>query len=335
MIRSLSRTASLSFDRFIVRESFAGLFPPAEFQDYDAFVRHPGTCLKAEPRTQVRRIECGTAGAANANQARFVVKEYYYPVLPRTRTWLRHSKAEHEFRALLKVQSLGIGAAESVAFGVRRTLLGFVRSCFIITRYVEDSCTLEQWMKQGDELGKTQAEQNWSVGDALAQTFRNLHQRGWFLFTAKPRNILLRRTADTPELIIIDLPYALRISKQPLARWAQAFDLAVFLGNIARISAKDLLDRFYDAYLPDPLGAPREDIERRVTAAIRWRRNQTPVSSLVHTIRSATKKWQRQRKKRDIGVLARLKSILVLINLAHLSERGDLKAAICLLETVL
>ena len=332
MIRRVLNTLCLSLDRFVVRDLFAGVFPKAEFDHYEAFVRDGGACLKSEPRTQVRLIE-GTGAAAS--KARFIVKEYYYPLLPRTRTWLRHSKAEHEFRTLLEVQRLGIAAAEPVAFGVRRTLAGFVRSCFIITRYVEDSCTLEQWMKPGDELGKTQAERDWPVCDAIGRTFRKLHQGSLYLFTAKPRNILVRRTGHVPELILIDVPYALHIPKQPFARWAQAVDLAVFLGNIARVSPEDSQASFYRTYLPDPLGASRGEMERRVHAAIRWRRNETPVSSLVHTVRGAARKWQRQRRKRDLGFLYRSKSFLVLGNLSAFLDCGELQPAMSVLGTVL
>lgn len=335
MIKNSTITAPLTLDHFIVREPFTDFFPPAEFDSYDAFVSDRGTCLKSERRTLVMLLERRRAGVLNANADRFVVKEYYYPLLPRIRTWLQHSKAEHEFRSLLQVQRLGVTAAEPVAFGARRTLLGFVRSCFIITHYVENSHTLEQWIKEGDKLGKTQAELNWSVCGAVGQTFSTLHQGHLFLFTAKPRNILLRRTADTPEIIIIDIPYAFRIAKQSLARWAQAFDLAVFLGNFARVSSEDQKARFYSAYLPDPLGAPREELERRVARAIRWRRNQTPLSSLVHSIRRAAKKWQRRKRKRTASFRGSTKSLFALFELSHIAVFSDLKTAISPLEMML
>lgn len=235
------------------------------------------------------------------------------------RTWLRHSKAENEFRSLLEVQRPGIAAAEPVAFGVRRTLFGFIRSCFIITRYVESSYTLEEWIKGGDKIGKTQAEQNWSIYNPLGQTFRTLHQEHFFLFTAKPRNILVRRTPNTPQIIIIDIPYALRLAKQPFVRWAQAFDLAVFLGNFARLSSQEQEASFYNAYLPDPLGSSREDLERRVRGAIRWHRNQTPVSWLVHVIRGAVTKSQRQQRKRTGSFRRSAKSLLLMFELAHIA----------------
>jgi hypothetical protein len=127
--------------------------------------------------------------ALNGKAERFVLREYYYPMLPSLRTWFRESKAEHEFRSLQAVQNLGIRAAEPVAFGARRTLLGFVRSCFIVTHYVENSFTLEYWIKGGDEFTNTGAEREWSFCEALGKAFRALHQEGFFLLTAKPKNI--------------------------------------------------------------------------------------------------------------------------------------------------
>jgi tRNA A-37 threonylcarbamoyl transferase component Bud32 len=335
MFKNFIVTASRSVDRFIVREPFTDFFPPAEFNSYDAFVSDRGSCLKSEPRTRVMLVEHRRARVLNGDAERFVVKEYYYPLLPRIRTWLQHSKAEHEFKSLLQVQRLGVTAAEPAAFGARRTLLGFVRSCFIITRYIENSHTLEQWIKEGRKLGKTEAELNCSVAAAVGQAFRRLHQGNLFLFTAKPKNILLRRTATTPEIVIIDIPYALRIAKQSLARWAQAFDLAVFLANLARISSEDQKTSFYDAYLPDPLGAPREDLERRVIGATRWRRNQTPVSSLVHSIRRAVMKWQRRKGKRMANFRGSTKSHLGVFAIFQIPERGGFETAICLLEMLL
>jgi hypothetical protein len=294
MINNFSVTTLLSLDRCVVRQPFTDFFPSREFNSYEAFVSAPGKCLKSEPRTQVVILE-RLGKALNGKTERFVLKEYYYPILPSFRTWARQSKAEHEFRSLQYVQSLGIGAAEAVAFGARRTLLGFVRSCFIVTHYVENSFTLEDWIKGGDEFTKTSIERDWPFYEALGKTFRIFHQERFFLFTAKPKNILLRRTDSIPEIVIIDIPYALRLTNRFLARRAQALDLAVFLGNIERIASEEQRAIFYNSYLPDPLGAPSETLERRLADAIRWRRNQTPVSWLVHSVRRAGKKWPRKK----------------------------------------
>jgi hypothetical protein len=331
----MSLKARLWIDQFFLSEQFAEFFPLCDFDSYNAFVEAPGDCIKSEPRTRVVMLERHRADAVDDRPERFIFKEYYYPLLPRVRTWLRHSKAEHEFRSLLEVTSHGIKAAEAVAFGTRRTPLGCVRSCFIITRYVENSYTLEQWIKEADIHGVTVAELNWSVCGELGHIFRTLHRRNFFLFTAKPRNIFLQRTADTPEIILIDLPYALRITNCLLARRAQALDLAVFLGNFPTVLSEDQKSCFYNAYLPEPLDALPEDLERRVEGAIRWRRNETPISSLVHRVRNASKKWRRQKRKQAAGLHAGLKSLLALFELSHISRFSQFETAISLFEVLI
>ena len=302
------------FNHFVVRKPFLEFFPRGEFNTYDAFVTATGECLKSEPRTRVLCLERRRPDTEKPE--RFIVKEYYYPWLPRIRTWLRHAKAEHEFRNLLEVTRLGLLAAEPVAFGTRRTLSGHVRSCFIVTRYVENSLTLEQWTEEGQQLGMSQAELNRSICRALGQIFRTLHLAHFFLFAAKPRNILLRPTADYPEIVFIDLPYALHITMWPFARSAQALDLAVLLGNLPRQLLGERAN-FYKAYLPDPLGGCVIDLHLRLARAIRWRRNETPVSSLVHSIRRASKKWACQQRKRAASLRAGLKSLLALFELSQ------------------
>jgi hypothetical protein len=275
------------FRRVVVRKQFSDLFPSEEFNSYSAFVTTSGECLKSEPRTRVVRFERRRPGAEA--KERFIIKEYYYPFLPRTRTWYHPSKAEHEFRSLQKVAELGIHAAEPVAFGVRRSIAGCVHSCFIITRYVENAITLEQWADETQLFCLPEPQSNWPVCQALGRTLRTLHLARFFLFTAKPRNILIRRTEDSFEPVLIDLPYALRVRWRYLARYAQALDLAVFLGNVAGLLPQHKLSAFYKAYFPDPLGEAPEELQSRIAEAIRWRMNQTPVSRVVHHLRRSVK----------------------------------------------
>ena len=285
------RPSKVSYDRLVIRKPFLDLFPLSEFSRYEAFVRASGECLKSKPRTRVVLLERSRPGAETPE--RFIVKEYYYPLLPRLRTWLRHSKAEHEFRSLLKVAELGVHAAEPVAFGTRRTFFGCVRLCFIVTCYVENAVTFEQWAKEARQVGFPKAEFKWFVCQAFGRTFRTLHFARFFLFTAKPRSILVRQTGASPEIVLIDLPYALRIRSPYFARVAQAFDLAVFLANVARILPEYQITKFYTGYLPDPLGGSPEELTCRIADAIRWRRNETPVSAIVHKFRRSGKEFGR------------------------------------------
>jgi hypothetical protein len=287
------------FRRVVIRKQFSDCFPLREFNTYGAFMSIGGECLKSEPRTKVMLFERERQGTQLAE--RFIIKHYYYPVLPRTRTWYRHSKGEHEFRNLLRVSELGIHSAEPVAFGVRRTITGCVFSCFIVTRYVENTVTLEGWAEQLAKLGPAQAESGWPVCQSLGQTFRILHLAGFFLFTAKPGNILIRRTEDSFETILIDLPYALRIKPKLLRRYAQAFDLAVFLGNAARLLPPQHVNTFYKGYFPDPLENNPGDLVCRLAGAIRWRRNETPVSRSVHKLRRSMKEFARKLAAKNRG----------------------------------
>jgi hypothetical protein len=273
-------------NRVVVAEQFSDLFPSNEFDSYDAFVSTGGECLKSEPRTLVVRFE--RRRPETKEEQRFIIKEYYYPAVPRTRMWLRHSKAEHEFRSLLEVAELGISAAQPVAFGDRRTVFGCVRACFLVTCYVENAVTLEQWADEARQLGSP-AESTWPVCQALGKTFRTLHVARFFLFTAKPRNILVRRTGASLETILIDVPYALRVRGKYFARYVQAFDLAVFLGNVAGLLPQHQISTFYKGYFPDPLGGAPEELQSRIAEAIRWRMNQTPVSRVVHHLRRSVK----------------------------------------------
>jgi hypothetical protein len=279
------------FRRVVVRKQFIDFFPSDSFHTYDAFVSLSGENLKSEPRTEVVLLE--RRPTANRPAERFIIKHYYYPFLPRTRTWYHHAKAEHEFRSLLKVAELGLHAAEPAAFGVRRTVTGCVLSCFIVTRYVEDAVTLEQWAEQVGRSRSSDDESSLPVCQALGEAFRRLHVARFFLFTAKPENILIRRTGESFETIFIDLPYALRIRWGFLSRYAQAFDLAAFLSNAARLLPLDQVDTFYRGYLPDPLGRPPADLFYRLADAIRWRRNETPVSRVVHRFRRSVKEYYR------------------------------------------
>jgi hypothetical protein len=195
-------------------------------------------------------------------------------------------QADQEFHNLLHTARLGVRAAEPVAFGTKRTLLGFVRSCFIITSFIEGASTLAQWSRKANHL----AEQRCAISRALGQRFRMLHQARFFLFTAKSKNILVRENTNFPEIFFIDLPYARFVHWRPLARWAQARDLGCFLGNFPRRFSENDKAPLYEAYLRDPFGCPPAILRRRLARAIRANRNQTLISSIVHNWRGRGRK---------------------------------------------
>jgi hypothetical protein len=275
-------------EHVMVRDNFIDYFPTAEFGGYDAFADSGGKVLKTERRTRVVLLRRPGREDPSRQERRFVFKEYRYPLLPRIRTWLRISKAEHEFHSLRQVAELGLDCAEPVACGAKRTALGFVRSCFVITGFVENSVTLRERTRK--ERGKSFENEIAAICRMLAENLRRLHQARLFLFTAKPKNILLRREKGRNQIVLIDLPYARILRWPPLARWAQARDLAMVLANyLPHMSDVDIAS-FYDAYFPDPLDSPESAVRRRVERAIRVRRNKTLVSGLVHRSRQVIKR---------------------------------------------
>jgi hypothetical protein len=283
---------------FAVREAFAHYFPIGAFGDYSDFVKSTGTCLKAEPRTRVTLLCQQGTGPAGGTSRDFVLKTYHYPFFPRFRTGFRISKAEQEYNALLNLARLGIPAAEPVAFGVEKTLFGFVRSCFLMTVYVGKTSNLSSHRKNNKGLRDKISVKHYDV--ILRQTgerLRRLHHLRFFLFTPKDNNILLQCLSEqSVETLFIDVPYVRTLRWWPLARWAQKRDLAVFLGSFLPYPTDSEHAPFYEAYLPDPLGGSAQTLVRRVGKAIKVKQNKTLVSSWVHRIKRILRKRASQLK---------------------------------------
>jgi len=282
--------------RFVLREPFASYFPAAEFHDYAAFLDKRGVDLKTERRTRVVLLR-RRAIVEEAEETRsFILKEYRYPLIPRIRTWLRISKAEQEFNSLLYLGCLGIQAAEPVAFGVARSRLGFVHSCFLVTRFVENAVTLSDWSSERGHQEPCATKQTQAILKQLGEIFRRLHQARFFLFTAKAKNILVQQsTAKPPEILFIDVPYARSLRWWPLARWAQCRDLGVFLGSFPPGATEHERTPFYDRYLPDPLNGSDRMLRWHVRWAIHSKQNQTPISAFVHRLKQAVRKKTNRR----------------------------------------
>ena len=286
--RGFDRTASC----FAVREAFAHYFPIGAFGDYSDFVNSPGDCLKAEPRTRVTLLSQLGAGPAGGTSRNFVLKTYHYPFFPRIRTGFRLSKAEQEFNGLLHLAQLGIPAAEPAAFGVQKTLFGFVRSCFLLTVYVDKTSNLASHRKNNKILHENNSVKYCDVIlRQIGERLRRLHQIRFFLFTPDAKNILLRHSSgQSLETLFSDVPYARTLRWRPLARWAQRRDLAIFLGSFLPHSTDTERAPFYEAYLPDPLGGSERVLLRQVEKAIKVKQNKTLVSSWVHRIKRILKK---------------------------------------------
>jgi len=280
--------------RFRVREPFSAYFPAGEFADYTSYLNVAGNTIKQERRTRVTLVRRRAAQCSSDHSCAFVVKSERYPFLPRIRTGFRMAKAENEFRSLLYLQQLGVGAVEAVGFGAERTALGFVRSCFVITRYLENSITLADWQQSSDP--QKDSSRRRALLKRLGAIFRRLHGARFFLFTVKPKNILLRPAADDEcDIYFVDTPYARTLRWWPLSRWAQSRDLGYFFGSFEPDLTDGDLASFYEGYLPDVLGRAADGLRRGISRATRAQQNRTPISRLVH----ALKRYLRQRSGRS------------------------------------
>jgi hypothetical protein len=213
---------------------------------------------------------------------------------------LRPSKSSTDLRYL---NQQGVPAAEPVAFGVERTRLGFVRSCFVITGFVEGAVNLSRWRSESSQQQPPNTEQNHFLLRQLGTMFRRLHDVRFFLFTAKTKNVLIRgESTRSPEIFFVDTPYARTLRWRPIARWAQGRDLGLFLGNFCPALTESETTAFYEGYLPDALGGSAATLRRYTQRAMRSKQNLTPISALVHGLKRNLRRklaaWRSQEQSR-------------------------------------
>lgn len=270
--------------------AFQHYFPVGEFGAYDAFLNVEGERVKSERRTRVVTFQRRPQGPQDAAQRAFVLKIYHYPFLPSIRTGFQRSKAEREYLGLNYLKQQGLAAAEPVAFGSARTWLGLVQSCFVITDFVEETINLSQWRAESAALPDSHRTQDALILQQIGSLFRRLHQKRFFLFASKPKNILIRRAAtSSPELFLIDVPYSRTVRWGPIARWARARDLGTLLGNFYPSLTRSETAAFYKGYLPDPLGGSESLVQTQVDRVIRATQHRTPLRAFFNPLRQALK----------------------------------------------
>jgi hypothetical protein len=277
---------------FRIAAEFADYFPAAEFSHYNAFLTACGDTHKRERRTVITVLKRSPGPASGREPAAFVLKVYRYPLIARIRTGLQISKAEREYDGLRHLRELGIEAAQAAGYGVERDVLGLVRSCFIITRWVENSITLFRWCKVFQHSGAGDGASIEGIFSEVGKSFSLMHRARLFLFTPKATNILIGQGHS----VLIDVPYARTLRCQWLARWAQSRDVGVLLRDIRAALSDRAIESFFAGYLPDPLGGSAKTVRRRALRQMRAKRNQTPIARWVHGIKSrrAGKSQQRQ-----------------------------------------
>lgn len=282
---------------FKIAEEFADYFPVAEFPAYKDFLAACQGAFKRERRTLVTILQRPRGQGSTREPAAFVLKLYRYPLIPRIRTGLQMCKAEREYNNLRHLHELGVGGAQAAGFGVERDSLGFVRSCFVITRFIEHSVHLAKWYKHLEDRDARDEATAGQVFTELGRRFRLLHRARFFLFTAKATNILICQDPHgSRRLIFIDVPYARTLRWPLLARWAQARDIGVVLGSVRPMLSERAMEFFFRAYLPDPLGLSAEAVRRYALRQMRAKRNQTPISRWVHGMK---RRWAGKTRRQE------------------------------------
>jgi hypothetical protein len=278
---------------FLVCAKYDSYFPKEEYGEYELFLNAAGDLVKSEARTRIVILKRRLNRSQGATTRSFVLKIYRYPLLPRVRTAFRISKAEREFANLRYINEQGLLAAEPVAFGVERTGLGLVRSCFLITSLVEGVVDLCQWKSHDVKQSGAGTSQSHDILKRIGRTFRRLHEARFFLLTAKTKNLLIRRdSTGSPEIFFIDVPYARTLRWRAIARWAQGRDLGLLLANFYPGLTESETSSFYQGYLPDPLGGSATALRRYAKRAMQSQQNITPMSALVHDLkRNLRRKW--------------------------------------------
>lgn len=122
------------------------------------------------------------------------------------------TRSQREIANLKFFHSIGIPACEPVLQGVYRNLFGIARNCMLITREVEGTRQLNDFMAELNGSSESEAlktEIRKRILEALADNLAKIHERGFYHDDFKWRNILVRRcdsSGPEVETFWIDCP---------------------------------------------------------------------------------------------------------------------------------
>jgi hypothetical protein len=284
------KTCSLNLDDPFVRD-----FPLLSDVDayYHSLLSHDGKVLKEESRTRILLLRSSNKRKHGESHP-YVLKVYRYMHVYSLRASWRIPKAEREYWNLRRFMTLGIPAVEPMGFGVEKGRAGMTRSCFLITRLVEDATDLRTWVyynqERKNELDKVVHKAVKKLGYYLHQ----LHEMRFFVLNPNVRNILIS-SVDTgdPDVHFLDLVLARFLDIGPLARWGQKKDFGSLFGFLFRYGSEKVVDAFLETYLPDPLGHSQEVVRRDIIRAVQKHNNKTPIAWTTFTMKRALKSLKR------------------------------------------
>jgi len=225
--------------------------------DPRALTAAPGTTLvKSGPARRVWRFTPG----ARAEAFEVYVKEYLLPDLrDRVKYVFRPAKAWREFRALLKLKELGIGAPEALAVGVRRRGASLEGS-ILITRAIPDVVPLDALVL--DDCSRVRHGRVVAFTAALAEFLSRLHGAGFLQRDFHAANVLVRTRGDAIDFFLVDLHDV--AFRAPLGLAARVENLAVLGRFFSRVVPRHWRLRFLNRYLAGLGGADAAYVSRQI-----------------------------------------------------------------------
>ncbi len=171
-----------------------------------------------------------------------------------------------EFRNYRALYTLGIPAAEVLAYGETR-IFGFLLRSFIVTGFIEGTGNGCDFMPEGAERGDLGRRRRFC--ELLAAHLATLHRHRFFHKALHPRNVLWRgATPEEMEIFFIDMARG-RVSPEEKMREAILFDLYTPLRDLELPTEESCA--FLDCYLKHFPDAPftQERLETELRAFLR------------------------------------------------------------------
>ena len=129
---------------------------------------------------------------------------------------------------------------------------------------LDEFACLRDWLRERPSLSLNQQRALRALVADVAGHLRRLHAARFFLGRLMGKNILVRYVDDAKfDWFLIDQPYARFCKPTILARALQLRDLGAFAGSLYDHGHEAATEAFFEAYLPDPLGATDAALRRR------------------------------------------------------------------------
>jgi len=265
------------------RVFFAGkgeaAFPESHFSSYADFVGQAGQILKHEARTLITRVCPSPQGGC------FAVKVYRYRGAAQLKSWYRQSTCHAEFAASCHLRQLGIPCVAPVACGLRRSWIGSVQSCFLITEFAEGFESLRDWLAAHPSPSEGESRALGALARALGEAVREMHVQRLFVSRLSAKNVLVRLDSGGDfQWQFIDHPFAGFHRRSTAARFMQLYDLGRFKNSLLRFRQESFFENFVAAYLPDPLGQTEDVLRRNIAYGVSIRHHRRPLARVLRGI---------------------------------------------------